>query len=419
MTLKAEQEWTRLDNVAKIFPSKSDRKQTSVFRLYCELTEQVDPLILQEAVDRAILEFPNFLYIMRQGVFWYYLEATSLHPSVSWEHKNVCGQIYDPQQKNLLFEVTYYKNRINLETYHVLSDGTGAFQFLKTILAFYFQKKYKVQVDIAQLDPSVATQKSVDGFRKYYEPTRSHANFEMQRVYHLKSKKRKNYMLVMEGIVSTKAVLAAARRNHTTMTGFLAALFIDAIHQQMTLQDERKVIVLKVPVNLRTYFPSATTRNFFGMIDIVYDFKKCGSDLPSIIQEIDRQLHEKLTKEKLAERMSTMSALEHNWFLRIVPLPLKNLVLSIVNRIHNAGETAVLSNVGRVDMPEEMKPYLRRFGTFTNTLGLQLTLCSFEDQLQLGFTSYLVNRDVMRDFYRSLQKAGIDVEIRCNDFYAN
>lgn len=226
-------------------------------------------------------------------------------------------------------------------------------------------------------------------------------------------------MLVMEGMVSAKAVLAVAHQHHTTMTGFLAAVLLDAIHQQMSLQEESKTIVLKVPVNLRQYFPSATTRNFFGMIDITYNFKKSGGAFSHMLQEIDRQLHEKLTKEKLAERMSTMSALEYNWFLRIVPLPLKNIVLSIVNRIHEAGETVVLSNVGRIDIPEEMRPYLRSFGTLMNTKGLQLTLCSFEDQLQLGFTSYLENRDIMRDFYRTLQKNGVEVEIRCNDFYAN
>ena len=36
---------------------------------------------------------------------------------------------YHRNRRNLLFEVTYYKNRINLEVFHALTDGTGALGF--------------------------------------------------------------------------------------------------------------------------------------------------------------------------------------------------------------------------------------------------------------------------------------------------
>ena len=43
--------WSRLDNAAKIFPSTSERTDTRVFRFYCELDEDVDRELLQEAAD--------------------------------------------------------------------------------------------------------------------------------------------------------------------------------------------------------------------------------------------------------------------------------------------------------------------------------------------------------------------------------
>lgn len=33
--------------------------------------------------------------------------------------------------------MTYYRNRINLEVFHVLTDGTGAMNFLKTLVSNY------------------------------------------------------------------------------------------------------------------------------------------------------------------------------------------------------------------------------------------------------------------------------------------
>ena len=53
--------WSKLDNAAKIFPSTIEQSETRVFRFYCQLTEDVDPEALQQAVDQAILQFPQFL----------------------------------------------------------------------------------------------------------------------------------------------------------------------------------------------------------------------------------------------------------------------------------------------------------------------------------------------------------------------
>ena len=44
--------WYQLDNVAKIVPSTARGGDTRVFRIACELNEDVDPKILQEALAR-------------------------------------------------------------------------------------------------------------------------------------------------------------------------------------------------------------------------------------------------------------------------------------------------------------------------------------------------------------------------------
>ena len=66
--------WYRLDNTAKIMPSTTTYFNTNVFRLYCTLSEDVDKKLLQEALDKALIEFPLFLYSMKDGLFWHYLE---------------------------------------------------------------------------------------------------------------------------------------------------------------------------------------------------------------------------------------------------------------------------------------------------------------------------------------------------------
>ena len=50
--------WRSLDNAAKLFSAASSPKDTRVFRFYCELKEEVEENVLQEAQDCIIKEKP-------------------------------------------------------------------------------------------------------------------------------------------------------------------------------------------------------------------------------------------------------------------------------------------------------------------------------------------------------------------------
>ena len=129
--------WRRLDNAAKLYSAASNKRDTRVFRFYCELKEEVRKELLQEALDQAVETFPMFLMVLRKGLFWHYLEPCNLHPVVKEEYKEPCSRLYVKDKKTLLFEVTYYKKRINFEVFHVLTDGTGATEFLKELVSNY------------------------------------------------------------------------------------------------------------------------------------------------------------------------------------------------------------------------------------------------------------------------------------------
>ena len=145
--------WRTLENTAKIFPATSGKKDERVFRLSCQMTEEIWPEKLQKALDRCMEEYTLFLCVLRRGLFWNYLEETELRPVVREEYKPPCSQLYVRDQKNLLFEVTYYKKRINFETYHALTDGTGALQFVRSLVYFYLMEVHpeKVKGPVSQV----------------------------------------------------------------------------------------------------------------------------------------------------------------------------------------------------------------------------------------------------------------------------
>ena len=142
MSRYKEPAWRQLDNAAKIFPTNSNKYDTKVFRFSCRLKEMVQPRVLQKALDKTMHAFPLYASIIRKGLFWYYFESSDIKPIIKQENHSPCGQIYDENIKGLLFEVTYYKKRINLEVHHALTDGVGALQFLKTLVLNYFPKVF-------------------------------------------------------------------------------------------------------------------------------------------------------------------------------------------------------------------------------------------------------------------------------------
>ena len=129
--------WRKLDNAAQAFPAATGKKDTRVFRFYCQLKEDIQADLLQKALEQTMEHYPVFSMVLRKGLFWFYLEQRDLPAKVEEEKRPPCSEIYVPDHKTLLFQVSYYKTRINFEVFHALTDGTGAMLFLKELVSNY------------------------------------------------------------------------------------------------------------------------------------------------------------------------------------------------------------------------------------------------------------------------------------------
>jgi len=407
--------WSRLDNAAKIFPSNSSARDSKVFRFFCELHEPVDPGALQAALDETVRQFPFYCSVMKRGLFWNYLEDSALRPEVGEENTPPCQALYYPDRKSLLFRVSYYGGRINLEIHHALTDGTGALQFLCTLVHRYLLERHPE--DFSDPPPKLTytasrSQLWDDSFQKYYEKPPVPKPTLTRGAYHLRGERLpENRLAIVEGRMSVETLLAHSRSRGVTVTELLTAVLIRAIHGQMRLREEKRPVVITVPVNLRNYFPSESARNFFTTINVGYDFSRQPDDLEEIMAHIHRSFREDLTESQLREHVNALCFLEHNIPLRLVPLLLKDRILRAAARLADRQATASFSNVGKVDMPAEMERYIHLFGAFTSPGKLQASVCSFRDRYVICFAGPFRGHDVERAFFRSLVQMGIDVEI--------
>jgi len=67
-------EWYKLDLSAIVYPTLQRRDFSSVYRLSVLLKEEIQPELLQKALDRTMPRFPTYKVAIRRGLFWRYME---------------------------------------------------------------------------------------------------------------------------------------------------------------------------------------------------------------------------------------------------------------------------------------------------------------------------------------------------------
>lgn len=402
--------WYKLDNAGKIFPPTTDHYDTKTFRFSVALKEDIDKEILTNALKDTLKDYPIFHSTLKKGIFWYYLEESDVKPFVTLEERIPCDYMY-----GLLYKVTYYKKRINLEVSHALTDATGTLAFLKALTANYLKLKHKLE-DIPVMDTASTFEKSDDSFEKYYKRARIHKKKIEKKSYKITGQDYpENRIKIIEGLMSTGKVLELAKKYNTTLTIYLTSLLIDSIGKQMTMREKKKPVYITVPVNLRKYFPSKTIRNFFNTISVSYKFTD-DYKFEDIIETVGKQFKKNLTKEALTDKMSDMVLLENIFVLRVVPRFIKDKVLKFSFNLTRKTHTMTLSNIGIIDMPEIFDKYIDYFDVFASTDGIQACLCSYKDKLMVSFTSHFLNSEIEKNFFRALSEQQVEISINTNVF---
>lgn len=419
-----EVKWTRLDNASKVFPATYSNKDTKVFRFACELNEDVDPEVLQQALNLSIESFPFYKSVLRRGLFWYYFESSDIEPKVELESHPLCAPIYIKDKRNLLFRVFYYNKRINLEIFHALTDGAGVIWFMETLVYHYITIKYKESFldGIPKLSFKASiSEKMVDSFGKNYSKEnvgpkpKSNKDMDSSNAFKIKGTRLiENRMKLIEGSMSVRSVIDIAHKYNTTLTIFMTSLLLYSIHKEMPANRRNRPITLSVPINLRQYYESVTARNFFSTMNISYNFGKSSSEFEDIIASVSESFKKGLTKENMDQQLHHFMSLERHPIMRLIPLPLKDLLIRIANKLQDKKITSSISNIGRINMPIEFNDYINQFSICVSARRPLITLCSFGDRMVVSFTSPFEETDIQRTFFQFLSKEEVKIEILSN-----
>lgn len=419
----SDTKWHRLDNTATVFPVISNKTFSSVYRISVRLMQDVDPEILQRALDVTIPWFDSFLVRMHHGFFWYYFESNRKRPIVTVEKTSPCGYIDPVSNSSFLFRVIYYKKRISLEVFHALSDGTVAINFIKELTLCYLRLMNTPENEVAQITLPIVevTADSEDSYLKNYKKSEKSPLFS-EKSYQIKGEKLPLYSTgVIHGYLKVDELLACCRKRGVTITQYLAAVLIWSIFQgNMNRQPSKHPVKLYIPVNLRPFFDSTSTMNFFSSVSIGYLFTSGEPTFDEVLSEVCQQYKSQMSKDLFVQKIASNVRMGQNIFLRFLPLFIKNIAVKIGYLLSYESHTTTLSNLGNISIPKKYAEYIDSFSVLINVANkepFKCGICSFGNKLDVTFTSRHQDAYIQRAFFRMLSTDGLDVSIESNGVY--
>lgn len=418
-----EVKWDKLDNTANIFPVIASESMTNVYRFSAVLKENIREDLLQAALEKVLPLFDIFSMRLRAGLFWYYFEANDREaPRVSKEAGYPCEFIERERNNHYLFRVTYFKNRINLEVFHVLTDGAGGLQFLRELIYHYLRMSHEKLMESLGDGLSKDTSLNVeDSYVKNYRKRHSR-NYKSQKAVHIKGELFPPRVLgVLQGYLSLSEVKLAAKKSGLTINQFLVGVYTYAIYKEyLHCVGNSRPISIGVPVNLRPFFNSNTTKNFFVFVNSVFLPERDDMEMGEVLNIVKDSLEQQITPEHLQDTLNYNVSNEKNLMLRMIPLFIKKLAMKYVYNISAKATSSTLTNMGQISIAEEYRPYIESFHcmlAMSEGQNIKGAVCTYDDTMVITFTSILKDLSIQRRFFNILMEMGVKISIETNGVY--
>ncbi len=416
--------WMRLDNAALIFPAIRRRRWVNAFRVSATLTEPVDPAVLQQAVAELAPRFPSMYVRLRTGVFWYYLEELPAPPTVREDYAYPLTLMQEKELRSCCLRVMYFQDRIAVEFFHSLTDGTGGMIYLKTLTARYLSLKHGLEIPAAEgvLDWRAApeSEELEDSFLRHTNGVT--LNDKEPNALRLRGTWESDFLHLTTGVIPSGALIEAAHRHKATVTVFLAAVMEETIlrWQAETCPERRrrKPVKVTVPINLRRLYGSRTLRNFVLTLNPGVDARMGDYSLEELCRVMAAQLVAHGTAQEMAGRIAANVNPQQTPLIKAVPVALKNPVMRLIYALRGESKGCInVSNLGVIRLPEAMKPWVRRMEFIIGTQRSYPNNCSVStlgNETYVNMIRNIRESELERRFFSRLVELGVPVAIESN-----
>jgi hypothetical protein len=412
-----------LDNSAVFIASITRKASPFIYRISCELDAPIYLPDLEKAFAMTIGRFLWFKAELRRGIFWYYLEPLKRDPKLAADTIFPVEYHRPGKGGHYLFRVRVFGSRIACEFHHILTDGTGTLEFLRSLVASYLTLRGTScpdWQDIVKPDSDIDPAEFEDAYAALMRKHIPKPDY-LPSAFHLSGKRLPGITYrVTTGTSLVKIALATAKSRGVSLTEFLTAMHLYALQRLAESGGSkiRRPICLQVPVNLRRLYPSKTLRNFFLFVPVTIDLRLGHYQPDEIIDIVHHTIRLNLNTKEMDRQIRRNVGGEKNFFARMVPLFIKNPSLRMIGRrVSDPPFSGSISNLQQVLMPDAFADHIKRFDFIParNSLtGANIGIISWKDRLSITVGSTVKSREFERFFFTACVDMGIPMTVESN-----
>ncbi len=370
------------------------------------------------------MRFPYFNVSLGSGLFWNYLEFNNKPPRIQPEEKIPCTAFALKRMNEPLYRVLIRANRISVEFVHIITDGSGAMEYLKSLLYTYLRltgNSISSSEGIILPDSPVSDDEVEDSFNRFFHKLPPPG--KISKAWHLPFRLNKKPRLrVILSEMSMNEILELSRKNQVTLTEYLVAVYLFSL-QKIYLAEKEKgikqkfdVLRIEVPVNMRNKLPSRSMRNFSLFVTPEVDLRLGNYTFEEILKNVHNYIQSSSDIKQISRFMSSNVGHEKMLIIRVLPLFIKRLAISAFYRgLGSKKCSGIITNLGIVRLPEEMEELVDSIHIVPPPPNTQVkvscAIVSFKDRIRMCFCNITGSNELEQSFLKHLSESGIHIKI--------
>lgn len=425
MTKADNRKWYRLDSSGYMYPMIRTRDVQSLFALSARLDRDVEPEILDRAVNETFKRYPYFKVKIKQGLFRYYFAENKKPFRAVPDSGRILEAINFKRNNGYPFRITYYKRTVRLEIYHAVADGRGAAEFLKTVLFVYLEYLYgKIPADetVLTIGSEVADEEYEDAYLRYSEGcgVMRAARIIPEAAVSIKGEQLKRTGFgITTAAIDSELLRKKAKEYDCSVSEYITAVILLAIAELYGRNADNKKLVGFIPVDLRKAFPTKSLRNFVTFAFSKIDPATTEPTVAAYAAAVKRDLREFLNdRELMAEKLSVTTLMCSQPILRFLPQTVKTLIVRSARAFSSSSKQSVIvSNLGVVTLPEGAAMHVEEFAFYLNCNKRSpenAAAVTYNGKCYLSFSRRTVSENVEARVFELLGADGIPLQIFSN-----
>jgi NRPS condensation-like uncharacterized protein len=357
-------------------------------------------------------------------LFWHYLEFNNKPPRIQPEEEIPCTAFALTRKNEPLYRVLVRANRISVEFVHILTDGSGALEYLKSLIYTYLKltgNSIKTSEGVILPDSPISEDEFEDSFNRFFRklPPPAKISKAWHLPFRLNEKPRLRVLLTEMNVVE---ILELSRSKKVSLTEYMVAVYLFSLQKIYLTEKDNKakqkfdVLRIEVPVNMRNKLPSRTMRNFSLFVTPEIDLRLGIYTFDEILKNVHHYIQTGSDIKQISRFMSSNVSHEKLLLIRILPLFIKRLAIAAFYRgLGSKKCSGIFTNLGLIRLPEKMEELVDSIHIVpppTNTrVKVSCAVISYKDKIRMCFNNITESNELERTILKHLSDSGVHIKI--------